>query len=64
MTNLGDYKESIFKLLPQLTYLDGFDIDDCEASDSEDGMDDEDAEGNKWMPQSESFGRVSVCLLL
>lgn len=47
VTNLGDYKDSIFKLLPQLIYLDGFDIDDCEASDSdaEDGVDDEDAEG-------------------
>lgn len=49
VTNLADYKESIFNLLPQLTYLDGFDIDDCEASDSEaeDGVDDEDGEGKK-----------------
>lgn len=48
MTNLGDYRESIFKLLPQLTYLDGYDIDDCEASDSDgegDVVDDEDDEG-------------------
>lgn len=48
VTNLADYRESIFKLLPQLTYLDGYDIDDCEASDSEgegDGVDDEDEEG-------------------
>ncbi|KAJ0006234.1 hypothetical protein NQD34_013507, partial [Periophthalmus magnuspinnatus] len=46
VTNLADYKESIFKLLPQLTYLDGYDIDDCEASDSEgDGVEDEDEEG-------------------
>lgn len=47
VTNLADYKESIFNLLPQLTYLDGFDIDDCEASDSdgeEDGVEDEDEE--------------------
>uniref|UniRef100_A0AAX7VIU8 Acidic leucine-rich nuclear phosphoprotein 32 family member n=1 Tax=Astatotilapia calliptera TaxID=8154 RepID=A0AAX7VIU8_ASTCA len=47
VTNLADYRESIFKLLPQLTYLDGYDIDDCEASDSEgegDGVDDEDEE--------------------
>lgn len=45
VTNLEDYKESIFKLLPQLTYLDGYDIDDCEASDSEgDGVEDEDEE--------------------
>uniref|UniRef100_A0A4W5Q298 Acidic leucine-rich nuclear phosphoprotein 32 family member n=1 Tax=Hucho hucho TaxID=62062 RepID=A0A4W5Q298_9TELE len=45
VTNLGDYRESIFKLLPQLTYLDGYDIEDCEASDSEgDGVEDEDDE--------------------
>ncbi|XP_056156786.1 acidic leucine-rich nuclear phosphoprotein 32 family member B-like [Lampris incognitus] len=47
VTNLADYRESIFKLLPQLTYLDGYDIDDCEASDSDgegDGVDDEDDE--------------------
>ncbi|XP_034425225.1 acidic leucine-rich nuclear phosphoprotein 32 family member D-like isoform X2 [Hippoglossus hippoglossus] len=44
VTNLADYRESIFKLLPQLTYLDGYDIDDCEASDSDgegDGIEDE-----------------------
>ncbi|XP_042368251.1 acidic leucine-rich nuclear phosphoprotein 32 family member B-like [Plectropomus leopardus] len=47
VTNLADYRESIFKLLPQLTYLDGYDIDDCEASDSDgegDGVDDDDEE--------------------
>ncbi|CDQ92379.1 unnamed protein product [Oncorhynchus mykiss] len=47
VTNLGDYRESIFKLLPQLTYLDGYDIEDCEASDSDgegDGVEDEDDE--------------------
>lgn len=45
VTNLGDYRDSIFKLLPQLTYLDGYDVDDCEASDSDgegDGVDDDD----------------------
>ncbi|XP_074518178.1 acidic leucine-rich nuclear phosphoprotein 32 family member D-like [Halichoeres trimaculatus] len=47
VTNLADYRESIFKLLPQLTYLDGYDIDDCEASDSDgegDGVEDDDEE--------------------
>ncbi|XP_024118587.1 acidic leucine-rich nuclear phosphoprotein 32 family member B isoform X2 [Oryzias melastigma] len=47
VTNLADYRDSIFKLLPQLTYLDGYDVNDCEASDSEgevDGIDDEDDE--------------------
>ncbi|XP_077400452.1 acidic leucine-rich nuclear phosphoprotein 32 family member D-like isoform X2 [Vanacampus margaritifer] len=45
VTNLANYRESIFKLLPNLTYLDGFDIADCEGSDSEgevDGTEDED----------------------
>ncbi|XP_076003956.1 acidic leucine-rich nuclear phosphoprotein 32 family member B [Genypterus blacodes] len=49
VTNLNDYRESVFKLLPQLTYLDGYDIADREASDSDgevdgDGVDDEDDE--------------------
>lgn len=50
VTNLGDYRDSIFKLLPQLTYLDGYDVDDCEASDSDgegDGVDEEDDEGER-----------------
>ena len=50
MTNLGDYRESIFKLLPQLTYLDGYDIEDCEASDSDsegDGLEDEEGVGEE-----------------
>ncbi|XP_016350560.1 acidic leucine-rich nuclear phosphoprotein 32 family member B isoform X2 [Sinocyclocheilus anshuiensis] len=49
VTNLNDYRESVFKLLPQLAYLDGYDMDDREASDSDgeadgDGVDDEDDE--------------------
>jgi len=53
VTNLNDYRESVFKLLPQLTYLDGYDIEDREASDSDgevdgDGVDDdEDEEGEE-----------------
>ncbi|NXN99085.1 AN32A protein, partial [Rhinopomastus cyanomelas] len=35
VTNLNDYRENVFKLLPQLTYLDGYDRDDREAPDSE-----------------------------
>ncbi|XP_054656333.1 acidic leucine-rich nuclear phosphoprotein 32 family member B-like [Dunckerocampus dactyliophorus] len=49
VTNLADYRESIFKLLPNLTYLDGFDIDNGEASDSEgevDGAEDDDEDGD------------------
>ncbi|XP_037394370.1 acidic leucine-rich nuclear phosphoprotein 32 family member B isoform X4 [Pygocentrus nattereri] len=47
VTNLNDYRESVFKLLPQLTYLDGYDLEDREASDSDgevDGVDDDDDE--------------------
>ncbi|XP_056135619.1 acidic leucine-rich nuclear phosphoprotein 32 family member B isoform X1 [Lampris incognitus] len=49
VTNLNDYRESVFRLLPQLTYLDGYDMEDREASDSDgevdgDGVDDEDDE--------------------
>lgn len=52
MTNLNDYRESVFKLLPQLTYLDGYDMEDREASDSDgevdgDGVDDDEDEGRK-----------------
>lgn len=42
ITNLEDYRESIFELLQQITYLDGFDQDDNEAPDSEE----DDDEGN------------------
>uniref|UniRef100_A0A8C0TUN3 Acidic leucine-rich nuclear phosphoprotein 32 family member n=1 Tax=Canis lupus familiaris TaxID=9615 RepID=A0A8C0TUN3_CANLF len=37
VTNLNDYRENVFKLLPQLTYLDGYDRDDKEAPDSDEG---------------------------
>ncbi|KAI1886010.1 hypothetical protein AGOR_G00209640 [Albula goreensis] len=43
ITTLEEYRESIFELLPQVTYLDGFDQEDNEAPDSEaDGDDDDD----------------------
>uniref|UniRef100_A0A2I3HMU0 Acidic leucine-rich nuclear phosphoprotein 32 family member n=1 Tax=Nomascus leucogenys TaxID=61853 RepID=A0A2I3HMU0_NOMLE len=47
VTNLNDYRENVFKLLPQLTYLDGYDPDDKEAPnlDAEgyvEGLDEED----------------------
>lgn len=32
---LMSYRESVFALLPQLTYLDGYDADDKEAPDSD-----------------------------
>lgn len=55
VTNLNDYRENVFKLLPQLTYLDGYDRDDKEAPDSDaegyvEGLDDEeeDEDGECW----------------
>ncbi|XP_033213277.1 acidic leucine-rich nuclear phosphoprotein 32 family member A [Belonocnema kinseyi] len=39
-TNMDNYREKVFSLIPSLRYLDGFDIDDCEVDDSE-GEDDE-----------------------
>uniref|UniRef100_A0A8C8YMZ0 Acidic leucine-rich nuclear phosphoprotein 32 family member n=1 Tax=Prolemur simus TaxID=1328070 RepID=A0A8C8YMZ0_PROSS len=55
VTNLNDYRENVFKLLPQLTYLDGYDRDDKEAPDSDaegyvEGLDDEeeDEDGGWW----------------
>ncbi|XP_021506214.1 acidic leucine-rich nuclear phosphoprotein 32 family member E isoform X1 [Meriones unguiculatus] len=43
ITNLEDYRESIFELLQQITYLDGFDQEHNEAPDSEE-EDDEDGD--------------------
>ncbi|XP_051970058.1 acidic leucine-rich nuclear phosphoprotein 32 family member A-like [Xyrauchen texanus] len=47
VTNLNDYRENVFKLLPQLTYLDGYDKEDKEAPDSDteayvEGLDEDD----------------------
>lgn len=47
VTNLNEYRDNVFELLPQLTYLDGYDKDDKEAPDSDgevyaEGLDDED----------------------
>lgn len=35
MSTLEDYRDNVFELLPQLTYLDGFDQEDNEVPDSE-----------------------------
>ncbi|XP_039974620.1 acidic leucine-rich nuclear phosphoprotein 32 family member E-like isoform X2 [Xiphias gladius] len=35
VTTLNDYREGVFELLPQLTYLDGYDQEDNEVPDSE-----------------------------
>ncbi|XP_040276362.1 acidic leucine-rich nuclear phosphoprotein 32 family member B-like [Bufo bufo] len=46
VTMLNNYRESVFALLPQLTYLDGFDADDQEAPDSDPEPDGEDVDEN------------------
>uniref|UniRef100_G3UM88 Acidic leucine-rich nuclear phosphoprotein 32 family member n=1 Tax=Loxodonta africana TaxID=9785 RepID=G3UM88_LOXAF len=53
VTNLNDYRENVFKLLPQLTYLDGYDRDDKEAPDSDaegyvEGLDDEEEDEDEY----------------
>jgi len=35
VTSLDDYRASVFDLLPQIVYLDGYDPEDNEAPDSE-----------------------------
>ncbi|DAA26785.1 TPA: acidic (leucine-rich) nuclear phosphoprotein 32 family, member B-like [Bos taurus] len=61
VTNLNDYRESVFKLLPQLTYLDGYDREDREAPDSDaevDGVDEEeDDEGEQehWSGPTQGY---------
>uniref|UniRef100_A0A671M9L2 Acidic leucine-rich nuclear phosphoprotein 32 family member n=1 Tax=Sinocyclocheilus anshuiensis TaxID=1608454 RepID=A0A671M9L2_9TELE len=71
VTNLNDYRESVFRLLPQLVYLDGYDLDDREASDSDgeaDGVDDDDDEGRYEVEgeedDEEGSGEDEVCALL
>ncbi|XP_073424833.1 acidic leucine-rich nuclear phosphoprotein 32 family member D-like [Dendrobates tinctorius] len=46
VTMLNNYQESVFALLPQLNFLDGFDADDQEAPDSDPELDGEDADEN------------------
>ncbi|XP_068384116.1 acidic leucine-rich nuclear phosphoprotein 32 family member B-like isoform X3 [Eschrichtius robustus] len=66
VTNLNDYQESVFKLLPQLTYLDGYDQEDSETPDSDaevDGVDDEeeDDEGEDEDQEEEEDGEEEEC---
>eukprot|EP00063_Salmo_salar_P090173 XP_014065008.1 PREDICTED: acidic leucine-rich nuclear phosphoprotein 32 family member B-like isoform X3 [Salmo salar] len=55
VTNLNDYRESVFKLLPQLTYLDGYDVEDREATDSDGEVDDDDDDGEDEDVEEEDF---------
>ncbi|XP_038238445.1 acidic leucine-rich nuclear phosphoprotein 32 family member E isoform X2 [Dermochelys coriacea] len=56
ITNLEDYRESVFELLHQITYLDGFDQEDNEAPDSEEedeGDEDDDEDEDEAGPPGE-----------
>ncbi|KAM3613774.1 uncharacterized protein V6R79_004938 [Siganus canaliculatus] len=44
VSTLDDYREDVFELLPQLTYLDGYDQEDNEVPDSDEDHDDDDDE--------------------
>ncbi|CAI9619152.1 unnamed protein product, partial [Staurois parvus] len=64
VTNLNEYRENVFKLLPQLTYLDGYDRDDKEAPDSDteaylEGLDDEDDDDDGGY---RNYGFSSACV--
>lgn len=68
VTNLNDYRENVFKLLPQLTYLDGYDRDDKEAPDSDaegyvEGLEEEDEEDEDGGWPSEGQGSPGSSLL-
>lgn len=56
ITNLEDYRESIFELLQQITYLDGFDQEDNEAPDSEEEDDDEDGDEDEEDEEEDEAG--------
>uniref|UniRef100_A0A8D0FAF1 Acidic leucine-rich nuclear phosphoprotein 32 family member n=1 Tax=Strix occidentalis caurina TaxID=311401 RepID=A0A8D0FAF1_STROC len=71
VTMLINYRESVFTLLPQLTYLDGFDADDQEAPDSDpeadgDGLEDEyeNGEGEDFLLLVRLFGNRNTYLPL
>ncbi|KAH8266288.1 hypothetical protein KR038_006582 [Drosophila bunnanda] len=55
-TQVENYREKIFKMLPSLNFLDGFDCNDEEAQ--SDGDDDDEVNGN----DSEEEGRSAFCL--
>lgn len=52
VTSLANYREDVFKLIPNLKYLDGFDVNDKEAEDSD--VDEE--EGNEIDGDEDSEG--------
>ncbi|XP_018586670.2 acidic leucine-rich nuclear phosphoprotein 32 family member B-like [Scleropages formosus] len=61
VTLLLDYRDSVFELLPQITYLDGFDADDQEALDSDpDGLEEDQAEDGDSSSEDEEDGESDV----
>lgn len=48
VTSLSTYRDSVFSLIPNLIYLDGFDRDDQEAPDDEEEEDNLDAEDGMY----------------
>lgn len=54
VTQLDDYREQVFELLPNLKYLDGFDKNDKEA--------DEDEEDGEWNRRGQNY-KHTICLL-
>lgn len=53
VTSVADYRDTVFRLLPHVTYLDGFDCDDNEASNSDD--DDGESEDTAFHPRTRPF---------
>ncbi|XP_067839600.1 acidic leucine-rich nuclear phosphoprotein 32 family member B isoform X1 [Heptranchias perlo] len=66
VTNLNNYRESVFKLLPQLMYLDGYDQEDREAPDSDaeaDGVDDDEEDEGDLSQERRPFQGFLLPLL-
>lgn len=61
---LINYRESVFALLPQLTYLDGFDADEQEAPDSDPEADGDALEDDYENGEGEDFFLLLVLLLV
>jgi acidic leucine-rich nuclear phosphoprotein 32 family protein A/C/D len=56
-TNVDNYREKVFSLIPSLRYLDGYDIDDREVDDSE--VEDDEVNGNDDDGNEEDSEEVS-----
>ncbi|KAK5873402.1 hypothetical protein PBY51_018446 [Eleginops maclovinus] len=56
VSSLQDYRPSVFQLLPQISYLDGYDQQDNELPDSDNDDDDEDEEDDVAGPHGDDGG--------